>query len=69
MVDSGEVKLVCDIKFDEGSDLELYGFPDNDYGRFESLEPYNEVVRNPNELGSDDELINDCYDGVPNPGV
>jgi transposase InsO family protein len=51
--ENDEIKHVRDVKFSEGSDPELYGSPDDDYGKF--VQPPEVADRqNPHELASDD---------------
>ncbi|KAF7184799.1 hypothetical protein CNMCM7691_006602 [Aspergillus felis] len=58
-----EVKRACDVVFEEGSDPDLYGDPDDDYGKFVNPPTIPPIDRNPNEVASDDDSDQDIVEG------
>ena len=66
--ETSRIERVRDVTVDEGSDPELFGSPDDDYGKWVEPLPVTPPARNPNEIGSESEsdMSNDELAGPVN---
>ena len=61
--ETSRIERVRDVTVDEGSDPELFGSPDDDYGKWIQPLPITHPAQNPNEIGSESE--SDISDSEP----